>query len=270
MANGFNRVQLIGNLGDEPVVRNTQSGSCVTNITLAINETRRDQATGSNINETEWVRVVAFGRTAEIMRDYLHKGTQVHIEGKIRTRSYEDKNTGEKKYSTEVVCEPNGLLMLGGRNQDMGGSSNGNNDYQPGNSNGGYSNSRSQNYGNGNSNSYQNRSQGGAMNRQSSSNNQQQRYTSGAGSFVSSGNTNNLYGQAQPNQSQNFNSNQSFNQTQAQGQSFNQASSRSFNQTPSQSFNQTPAQNFNQTPAAPMASNPDTAPSATISDDIPF
>ena len=122
MANGYNRVFLIGNLGDEPVIRNTSTGSIVANITVAINEVRRDQQTGNLINETEWVRVVAFGRTAEIMQNYLHKGSQVHIEGKLRTRSYEDKNTGEKKYSTEVVCDPNGLLMLGSRqdNQNAG------------------------------------------------------------------------------------------------------------------------------------------------------
>ncbi len=117
MANGFNRVELIGNLGDEPVVRQTSTGSTVANISLAINETRRDQS-GNLVSETEWVRVVAFGRTADIMQQYLHKGSQVHIEGKIRTRSYEDKN-GEKRYSTEVVCEPNGLLMLG-RASDQG------------------------------------------------------------------------------------------------------------------------------------------------------
>ena len=122
MANGYNRVFLVGNLGDEPVIRNTSTGSIVANITVAINEVRRDQQTGNLINETEWVRVVAFGRTAEIMQNYLHKGSQVHIEGKLRTRSYEDKNTGEKKYSTEVVCDPNGLLMLGSRqdNQNAG------------------------------------------------------------------------------------------------------------------------------------------------------
>lgn len=270
MANGFNRVQLIGNLGDEPVVRNTQSGSCVTNITLAINETRRDQATGNTVNETEWVRVVAFGRTAEIMRDYLHKGTQVHIEGKIRTRSYEDKNTGEKKYSTEVVCEPNGLLMLGGRNQDMGGSNSfgGNNDHQSGNSSGNYQNPRSQGYGNGgNSSSYQNRSShNGAFNRQGA--NQQQRYSNGTGAYVSSGTASNSFGQAQP-QSEQFNQNGNFNQNSSQ--SSYKSPSQNFNQAAPQSFNRAPAQqSFNQAPATPITSNPDTAPSAVLSDDIPF
>ena len=176
MANGFNRVQLIGNLGDEPTVRNTSTGTTVANINLAI-------------NETEWVRVVAFGRTAEIMQQYLHKGSQVHIEGKLRTRSYEDKNTGEKKYSTEVVCEPNGLLMLGSRGDSQNVSSSGD-DYSSngyasqngqyggaqrqqfgnqqarggyGNANAGYGNGASQNFGNGyaSQNSFGNKQQAG-------------------------------------------------------------------------------------------------------------
>ena len=189
MANGFNRVQLIGNLGDEPTVRNTSTGTTVANINLAINETRRDQQTGNLINETEWVRVVAFGRTAEIMQQYLHKGSQVHIEGKLRTRSYEDKNTGEKKYSTEVVCEPNGLLMLGSRGDSQNVSSSGDdfssNGYASqngqyggaqrqqfgnqqarggyGNANAGYGNGASQNFGNGyaSQNSFGNKQQAG-------------------------------------------------------------------------------------------------------------
>ena len=182
MANGFNRVQLIGNLGDEPTVRNTTTGTTVANINLAINETRRDQQTGNLINETEWVRVVAFGRTAEIMQQYLHKGSQVHIEGKLRTRSYEDKNTGEKKYSTDVVCEPNGLLMLGSRGDSQSVSSSGddyssngyasqNNQYggaqrqQYGNqqSRGGYGNGGAHNFGNsyGAQNSFGNKQQAG-------------------------------------------------------------------------------------------------------------
>ncbi|WP_406020649.1 single-stranded DNA-binding protein, partial [Succinivibrio sp.] len=113
MAGGFNRVTLIGNLGDEPQVRPSQSGTSVATITLAINEYRRDQ-NGNKTESTEWVRVVAFGKNAEIIGQYLHKGSQVHIEGKLRTRSYDDKD-GNKRYITEVVCDPAGLLMLGSK-----------------------------------------------------------------------------------------------------------------------------------------------------------
>ena len=113
MAGGFNRVTLIGNLGDEPQVRLSQAGTSVATITLAINEYRRDQ-NGNKTESTEWVRVVAFGKTAETIGQYLHKGSQVHIEGKLRTRSYDDKD-GNKRYITEVVCDPTGLLMLGSK-----------------------------------------------------------------------------------------------------------------------------------------------------------
>jgi len=260
MANGFNRVQLIGNLGDEPTVRSTTTGTTVANITVAINETRRDQASGNLINETEWVRVVAFGRTAEIMQQYLHKGSQVHIEGKLRTRSYEDKNTGEKKYSTEVVCEPNGLLMLGSRGDNM--QQAGGDDY----SSQGYSNQQNQfsgrsqygsaqrNYGNGSS--------------QYGSQNAQQGFGSGYGSQNSYGSKGaNQYGQGAstaPQGQGNVNSFQNGMGQQSFGnaQGYNpQKSSFGNAQGSAQSYGnaQSPAQSFG---------NPDNA--EPINDDLPF
>ncbi len=146
MAGGFNRVTLIGNLGDEPQVRPSQSGTSVATITLAINEYRRDQ-NGNKTESTEWVRVVAFGKNAEIIGQYLHKGSQVHIEGKLRTRSYDDKD-GNKRYITEVVCDPAGLLMLGSKapreeSYDM---TQGNPSFQPQQSNT-YASNQNGNYG---------------------------------------------------------------------------------------------------------------------------
>ena len=109
MAKGLNQVNLIGNLGDEPVVKQIQSKSgLVSNFTLAINETHID-ANGNKVENTEWVRVVAWGKLAEIVQKYLHKGSQVHITGKIRTRSYQDKE-GQTRYTTEVHADE--LLML--------------------------------------------------------------------------------------------------------------------------------------------------------------
>lgn len=117
MANGYNKVILIGNLGDEPQMRTAANGTTIANFSLAINEFRRNPQTGENSEYTEWVRCVAFGRTAETIGRYLHKGSQVHVEGKIRTSSYE--KDGQKRYSTEVVLDPSGLIMLGSRQQNQ-------------------------------------------------------------------------------------------------------------------------------------------------------
>lgn len=109
MAKGLNQVNLIGNFGDEPVIKQLQTKTgLVANFTLAINETHLD-ANGNRVENTEWVRVVAWGKLAEIVQKYLHKGSQVHITGKIRTRSYQDKE-GQTRYTTEVHADE--LLML--------------------------------------------------------------------------------------------------------------------------------------------------------------
>ncbi|MBE6421864.1 single-stranded DNA-binding protein [Succinivibrio dextrinosolvens] len=257
MANGFNRVQLIGNLGDEPTVRTTTTGTTVANINLAINEARRDQQTGNLINETEWVRVVAFGRTAEIMQQYLHKGSQVHIEGKLRTRSYEDKNTGEKKYSTEVVCEPNGLLMLGSRGDSATVSSSGD-DYSSNgyaSQNNQYGGAQRQQYGNqqsrggyGNANTNAGYGNGGAQN-----------YGNSYGSQNSFGNKPQSagYGQAAAQNPQGQVNSNAFRGGMNQQQSFNNASG--FNSQNNSFGGQNNSGNFG---------NPDNA--EPINDDLPF
>ncbi len=107
----LNRVELIGNLGANPVIRALNSGESVANITLATTDTWKDKQTGAPKEYTEWHRVVLYRRLAEIARDYLKKGAQVYIEGRIRTRSW-DKD-GVTQYTTEI--EATGLKMLGRR-----------------------------------------------------------------------------------------------------------------------------------------------------------
>ncbi len=117
MARGLNKVMLIGNLGADPEVRYGASGSAITNVRLATAESWRDKETGDQQERTEWHRVVFFGRLAEIAAEYLKKGSQVYVEGSIRTRKWTDKE-GQEKYTTEIVA--NEMQMLGGRG-GMGG-----------------------------------------------------------------------------------------------------------------------------------------------------
>lgn len=109
----INKVILIGNLGADPKVHSTQSGSVVTSLSVATSR-RVKQADGSYADETEWHRVTCFGRTAEVARDYLGKGRQIYVEGRLRTRKYTDKD-GTEKYVTEIICE---TLKLLGRRDD--------------------------------------------------------------------------------------------------------------------------------------------------------
>jgi single-strand DNA-binding protein len=106
-----NKVILIGRLGKDPDMRYTPSGTAVANFTMATNHNSKDQD-GNFSEQTEWHRVVAFGRTAEIAGEYLTKGKLVFIEGRLQTRSWEDQN-GQKKYTTEVIC--NNMQLLGSR-----------------------------------------------------------------------------------------------------------------------------------------------------------
>ena len=104
-----NRVQLIGNVGNDPEIKNLEGGKKLANLTIATNESYKNEK-GEKVEQTEWHRVVAWGKTAEIIEKYVTKGNQVAIEGKLSHRSYDDKN-GEKRYITEVVVSE--LLMLG-------------------------------------------------------------------------------------------------------------------------------------------------------------
>ena len=112
MARGINKVILVGNLGADPETRYTANGAAVTNIRLATSESWRDKQTGENQERTEWHRVVFFSRLAEIAGEYLRKGSQVYIEGSIRTRKWQDQG-GQDRYTTEIVA--NEMQMLGSR-----------------------------------------------------------------------------------------------------------------------------------------------------------
>jgi single-strand DNA-binding protein len=112
MARGINKVILIGNLGADPETRAMPSGTTVANLRVATSESWRDKQTGEQQERTEWHRVALFGRLAEIAVEYLRKGSQVYIEGSLRTRKWQDKQ-GNERYSTEIVG--NDLQMLGGR-----------------------------------------------------------------------------------------------------------------------------------------------------------
>ncbi len=107
-----NKVILVGNLGRDPEIRSTTSGKPVANLSLATNRRWKDRG-GNRQEHTEWHRIVVFGRQAEVAGQYLSRGRQIYVEGRIQTRSWEDGQTGETKYSTEVVCE--NFQMLGGR-----------------------------------------------------------------------------------------------------------------------------------------------------------
>jgi single-strand DNA-binding protein len=112
MAKGVNKVFLLGNVGKDPEIRTTPGGMTVASFSLATADRAKD-AQGNWADKTEWHNLVAFQRTAEIVRDYVKKGTQIFVEGKIQTRSWDDKESGQKKYRTEVLI--NELSLLGGR-----------------------------------------------------------------------------------------------------------------------------------------------------------
>jgi single-strand DNA-binding protein len=115
MARGINKVILIGNLGQDPETRYMPSGSAVTNLRIATTESFKDKETGDRQERTEWHSVAMFGKLAEISAEYLKKGSQVYIEGRLRTRKWQDKE-GKDRYTTEIVADE--MQMLGGR---MGG-----------------------------------------------------------------------------------------------------------------------------------------------------
>ncbi|NOR67989.1 MAG: single-stranded DNA-binding protein [Woeseiaceae bacterium] len=119
MARGINKVIIVGNLGGDPETRYMPSGSAVTNLTVATNESWKDKQTGEQKDRTEWHKVAMFNRLAEIAAEYLRKGSQVYIEGKLRTRKWQDKN-GQDRWTTEIIADE--MQMLGGRGGSGGGS----------------------------------------------------------------------------------------------------------------------------------------------------
>jgi len=112
MAKGVNKVFLLGNVGKDPEIRSTAGGMTVASFSLATADRAKD-AQGNWADKTEWHNLVCFQRTAEVVRDYVKKGSQILVEGKIQTRSWDDKASGEKKYRTEILV--NDLTLLGGK-----------------------------------------------------------------------------------------------------------------------------------------------------------
>src|SRR6266567_4402157 len=119
MAKSVNKVILIGNLGKDPEVKFTPQGTAGAKITVSTSSSNKDKQSGEWKETTEWHNVVLWQRTAEIAGEYLKKGSKVYIEGRLQTRSWDDKTSGQKKYMTEVVA--NDLVLLGGRGEGSGG-----------------------------------------------------------------------------------------------------------------------------------------------------
>ena len=118
MSRGVNKVILVGTLGADPELRQTNSGSSVCNMRIATNDWRRDGVTNERVETTEWHNIVLFKRLAEVAEKYLKKGSQVYIEGKLRTRKWQDRD-GNNRYSTEVIA--NDMQLLGARGSGSGG-----------------------------------------------------------------------------------------------------------------------------------------------------
>jgi single-strand DNA-binding protein len=122
MAKSVNKVILLGNVGKDPEIRSTAGGAIVANLTLATSDRFQD-AQGNWQDRTEWHTLVAFKRTAEIIRDYVKKGSKLYVEGKLQTRSWDDKESGQKRYKTEVVVFD--LSLLSARDEGASGGSGG-------------------------------------------------------------------------------------------------------------------------------------------------
>ena len=117
MARGVNKVILIGNLGQDPEVKYMPNGNAVANITIATSESWKDKNTGEQVDKTEWHRVVFFRRLAEIVGEYLKKGSKIYVEGKLQTRKWQD-NNGQDRYTTEIIA--NEMQMLDSRGGGSG------------------------------------------------------------------------------------------------------------------------------------------------------
>ncbi len=118
MAKSVNKVILLGNVGKDPEIRSTPGGTMVANFTLATSDRQKD-AQGNWQDHTEWHNLVAFSRTAEIIRDYVKKGSKLYVEGRIQTRSWDDKESGQKRYRTEIIVAD--LSLLSAREEGAGG-----------------------------------------------------------------------------------------------------------------------------------------------------
>lgn len=122
MSSDLNMVQIIGRLGQDPEIRHTQAGDPIANLSVATSEKWRDRHSGERREKTEWHRVVIFGKLAEIAEQYLEKGSQVYLQGKLQTRKWQDRD-GNDRYSTEIVLQgfDGRMSMLGGGSGNGGG-----------------------------------------------------------------------------------------------------------------------------------------------------
>ena len=121
MAKSVNKVILLGNVGKDPEIRATPGGTMVANFSIATTERAKDQS-GNWADKTEWHNLVAFGKVAEIIRDYVKKGSKLYAEGSLRTNSWDDKTSGQKRYKTEIVVSD--ISLLSGRGEGEGGGGN--------------------------------------------------------------------------------------------------------------------------------------------------
>jgi single-strand DNA-binding protein len=129
MARGVNKAIIVGNLGRDPEVRYSANGNAIANVTVATTDSWRDKQSGERQERTEWHRVVFFGRLAEIAGEYLKKGSQVYVEGRLQTRKWEDQS-GQERYTTEIVAAE--MQMLGGRGSADASESSGDSHYAQG------------------------------------------------------------------------------------------------------------------------------------------
>jgi len=148
MANDLNQCNFIGRLGKDPEIKYLASGKAVCNASIAIGSTWKDKNTGEKQENTEWVNIVAFGRLAEVFGEYLHKGDQIFVSGKMRTQSWEDKNVGVKRYKAEILVDSMQMLNTkrsgGGGAQQSSGNNQQNSSYRSGQQNTG--NQRQENF----------------------------------------------------------------------------------------------------------------------------
>lgn len=126
MAKSVNKVILLGNVGKDPEIKSTPSGVVVATFSIATSERFKDK-TGNWQDRTEWHNLVAYQRTAEIIRDYVKKGSKLYVEGRLQTSSWDDKTTGQKKYRTEIIVGD--LSLLSGRGEGEGGAGGGGSNY---------------------------------------------------------------------------------------------------------------------------------------------
>ncbi|MFK5971589.1 MAG: single-stranded DNA-binding protein [Candidatus Marithrix sp.] len=116
MSRGVNKVILVGRLGNEPDIRSTASGMTIVTVSLATNFSTKDKQTGEWKEETEWHRVVFFDKLADTAKQYLNKGSQIYVEGRLRTNKWQDQSSGQDRYSTEIIARE--MQMLGGRDDN--------------------------------------------------------------------------------------------------------------------------------------------------------